>query len=100
MNSEPRAFIAVDRGTATIAVSLIGHAAGRWRLIGATAGPAGVPAERLVERLRARLVAADPDLAAAVGLQARRFGGRPAPGRVRHLAAAGDGRGRRHAARR
>ena len=70
MNSEPRAFIAVDRGTATIAVSLIGHAAGRWRLIGATAGPAGVPAERLVERLRARLVAADPDLAAAVGLQA------------------------------
>jgi hypothetical protein len=70
VNSEPRAFIAVDRGTATIAVSLIGHAAGRWRLIGATSGPAGVPAERLVERLRARLVAADADLAAAVGLQA------------------------------
>ncbi len=70
MNSEPRAFIAVDRGTATIAASLIGHAAGRWRLLGTTAGPAGVPAERLVERLRARLAATDPDLAAAVGLQA------------------------------
>ncbi len=70
MSSEPRAFVAVDRGTATIAASVIGHADGRWRLLGTTAGPAGVPAQRLVERLRARLAATDPGLASAVGLQA------------------------------
>lgn len=68
MSSEPRAFATVDRGAATTAVSLIGQVDGRWRLLGTTAGPASVEADALVARLRGRLDAADPALAAACGL--------------------------------
>ena len=68
MSSEPHAFAAIDRGTATTAVSLIGRVDARWRLLGATAGPAAVPPEALLERLRGRLAASDPDLAASVAL--------------------------------
>ncbi len=71
MSSEPRAFAAIDQGTATVAVSLIGRFDGRWRLLGSTAGPAAVPAEALLERLRARLAAADPDLAKRLSLGSR-----------------------------
>lgn len=63
-----RAIATVDRGTATTAVALIGRAGGRQRLLGATAGPAGVPEEALLERVRRRVAAADPDLADALGL--------------------------------
>ena len=70
MSSEPRAFATVDRGTATTAVSLIGHVGTRWRLLGATAGPAPVAPEALLERLRARLAAAEPEIAAEVSLAA------------------------------
>ncbi len=68
MSSEPRAFAAVDRGTATVAASLVGRVAGHWRLLGATAAPASVDADALLERLRGRLAAADPSLAAELGL--------------------------------
>ena len=68
MSSEPRAFAAVDRGTATVATSIVGRVAGHWRLLGSTAAPASVDADALLERLRDRLAAADPDLAAAAGL--------------------------------
>ena len=68
MSSEPRAFAAIDRGTATTAVSLIGRVDSRWRLLGATASPASVPPEALLERLRGRLAASDPELASAVSL--------------------------------
>jgi hypothetical protein len=70
VSSDPHAFAAVDRGSATTAASLIGHVDGRWRLLGSTAGPAGVPVERLVERLRARLALSDPGLVAALSLDA------------------------------
>ncbi|MEW6223587.1 MAG: hypothetical protein AB1627_03065 [Chloroflexota bacterium] len=70
MSSEPRAFATVDQGTATVAVSLLGRLDGRWRLLGSTAAPASVPADALLHRLRARLDAADPGLAAGVGLAA------------------------------
>jgi hypothetical protein len=68
VSSEPLAFAALDRGTATTAVSLVGRVDGRWRQLGSTPGPAGVPDGLLVERLRSRLAAADPGLAAALGL--------------------------------
>jgi hypothetical protein len=66
--SSEGAFLAVDRGTATVAVSLVGRVAGSWRLLGAAQAPAGVDESSLAERLRARLADADPELAAAAGL--------------------------------
>ena len=68
MSSEPRAFAAVDRGTATVAASLIGRVAGHWRLLGATAAPSSVDPDALLDRLRTRLVDADPGLAESTGL--------------------------------
>ena len=68
MSSQPRAFVAVDRGTATTAVSLVVRVAGRWRLAGSGAAPAGVEAGTVLERIRGRLEAADPELAQHLGL--------------------------------
>ncbi len=68
MSSDPRAFVTVDRGTATTAVTLVGRVDGRWRLLGATAGPMEVRPEALLERLRRRLSVVDPELAAALRL--------------------------------
>ena len=68
MSSEPRAFAAVDRGTATVAASLVGRVAGHWRLLGSTAGPISVGPDALVERLRRRLADADPELARELAL--------------------------------
>ncbi len=66
MSNPTRVLATVDRGTATTAVALIGRAGGRFRLLGSTAGPAGVPAEALIERVRRRVEAADGSLAKAL----------------------------------
>jgi hypothetical protein len=58
----------VDRGTATTAVAIIGRVGGRHRLLGSTAGPAGLPEEALLERVRRRMAAADLPLAEALAL--------------------------------
>lgn len=68
MKSQQPAFAAVDRGTATTAVSLVGLVAGRWRLLGSTSAPAGVPEEALLERLRGRLATVDPGTATSLAL--------------------------------
>ena len=52
MSSEPRAFAAVDRGTATVAASLVGRVGGHWRLLGSSAAPAAVETDAVLERLR------------------------------------------------
>ena len=70
MTSEPRAFLALDAGAATIAASLIGRIAGRWRLIGSLALPAGADPAAVASALVDRAVAADPDLAGSIGLRA------------------------------
>ncbi len=69
MSNPTRAFATIDRGTATTAVALIGWAGGRHRLLGATAGPVGVPESALLERVRRRAMAADPSLLEAIGLE-------------------------------
>ncbi|HEY5628793.1 MAG TPA: hypothetical protein VIR16_04715 [Candidatus Limnocylindrales bacterium] len=69
MSKPTRAFATIDRGTATTAVALIGWAGGRHRLLGATAGPAGVRESVLLERVRRRAMAADPSLVEAIGLE-------------------------------
>lgn len=70
MKADPRAFLAIDAGTATTAVSLIGRPDGQWRLLGTLAMPASVPVEAIARHVATRLVAADPSLAALVGVHA------------------------------
>ena len=66
MTSVPRALLAIDAGTATTSVALLGRPATRWRLLGSLAAPAGSPPEALAQELARRLVAADHALAAGL----------------------------------
>jgi hypothetical protein len=68
VTTEPRAFLTQDSGGATNAVALIGHVGGRWRLIGSLALPAGADRDALAALLVERAATADPELAAALGL--------------------------------
>lgn len=68
MSRDPRAFVALDRGTATVAASLVARVDGRWRLLGSTAAPAAVETDAVIERLRRRLVTGEPELAVLLGI--------------------------------
>lgn len=68
MTTDPRAFLAVDRGTATVAVALLGRLDGRWRLLGSTAAPAAIATEPLARLLVTRLTETDAGVARALGL--------------------------------
>jgi hypothetical protein len=68
VTSDPRAFLALDLGAATSSAALIGRVAHRWRLIGSLAVPSSSSADGLVIELVRRAGAADPALAAAIGL--------------------------------
>ncbi|MBA2757885.1 MAG: hypothetical protein H0U37_10680 [Chloroflexi bacterium] len=68
MTTDPRAFLAIDHGTATTSVALIGLVAGAWRLIGSLALPAGAEIDSAVHLLRRRVTAVDRDLAHGIGL--------------------------------
>jgi hypothetical protein len=68
VTSDPRAFLALDLGAATSSAALIGRVAHRWRLIGSLAVPSSSSADGLVIELIRRAGAADPALAAAIGL--------------------------------
>jgi hypothetical protein len=68
VTSRPKAFLAQDTGAATIAASLVGRVAGRWRLIGSLSLPAGADPEALATVLLDRVRAADSELTAALGL--------------------------------
>ena len=70
MTSEPRAFLTQDSGAATIAAALIGRVAGRWRLVGSLALPAGADPDAVATVLLDRVRTTDPDLAASLGLVA------------------------------
>jgi hypothetical protein len=65
---DPRAFLAIDLGAATSSAALIGRVAHRWRLIGSLAIPSSSSADGLVIELIRRAGAADPAMAAAIGL--------------------------------
>ena len=79
MTSEPRAFLAIDLGAATVSVALVGKLGVRWRLLGSIALPAGDRPETaiaiLLERLAARAI---PELAERLGLTGV-AGRRPGP---------------------
>ena len=59
------AFVTLDQGTATLAGAIVGRVDGRWRLLAATALPAGSDRDALTGLLVDRLRAADPDLVGA-----------------------------------
>jgi len=62
----PRAFVALDSGTATHALSLVGQVGGRWRLVGSLAAPVTASLDAAIELLVARLADADPELATEI----------------------------------
>jgi hypothetical protein len=68
VSSEPRAFLTLDVGAATLAASLVGRVAGRWRLVGSLALPAGADPAALAALLVERATAADPSMASLIGL--------------------------------
>ena len=68
MTSEPRAFLTLDAGAATIAAALIGRIGGRWRLVGSLSMPAGADVDTVVTALGDRAVRADPALGTALDL--------------------------------
>jgi hypothetical protein len=62
VTSQPRAFFAVDLGSATTSAALVGHVGGRWRLIASTAAPASVDVDGMIVGLLRQIQATDPDL--------------------------------------
>ena len=68
VTSEPRAFLAIDHGSATLSVALIGRVGGAWRLVGTFASPAGAAVETAIDLLVERAIAADPDIAGLLGI--------------------------------
>jgi hypothetical protein len=75
VTSDPRAFLAVDQGAATTSAALIGRIAHRWRLIGTLAVAAPGDIDAISAELVRRVHAADPQLAAGLGIGA----GNPSP---------------------
>ena len=68
MTSDPRAFLALDLGAATSSVALIGRLAHRWRFVGSLAMPSSSSSDGIAAELIRRVIAADPVLAASIGL--------------------------------
>ncbi len=63
----PAAFFALERGTATLAGTLVARVGQRWRLVATTALPAGADEGALRALLVDRVAAADPALGRIVG---------------------------------
>jgi hypothetical protein len=63
---QPRAFFALDFGSATTSAALIGRVGIRWRLIAHAAAPASTPLDLQLSDLLERVLAADSDLLAAL----------------------------------
>jgi len=51
VTSQPRAFFAIDHGSATTSAALLGHVGGRWRLIAHTSAPCTGDVEALLTGL-------------------------------------------------
>ncbi len=68
VTTAPRAFFTQDTGAATIATALVGRVGSRWRLIGSLCLPIGSDPAALVALLVERVIAADPSIAVALGL--------------------------------
>ena len=71
---DQRSFLALEQGTATTSGAIIAWGAGRWRLVGSAAAPAGVDEEAILRLLARRLREADPDLAATLDARPETIG--------------------------
>jgi hypothetical protein len=63
---QPRAFFALDIGSATTSAALIGHVGIRWRLVAHVAAPASIPLDLQLADLLAKVHAADAGLLASI----------------------------------
>ena len=70
MTTVPRALLAIDAGSATTSVALLGKPWKRWRLLGSLAAPAGAPVDALASTLAARLLSTDPRMAVELSVVA------------------------------
>jgi hypothetical protein len=68
VSGSDRVLLAIDAGTATTSVAVLGRPTDRWRLLAALAVPAPVDPGAVAEVAIARLADADPELAALLGL--------------------------------
>jgi len=67
VTSQPRAFFALDFGSATTSAALIGHVGGRWRLVAHTAAPCHVNLDAMLIGLLTRVGKTDPDMLTELG---------------------------------
>ncbi len=68
MTGDPRAFLAIDRGAATVGAALIGRVGGAWRLLGSVALPAASAEDAAIHLLLERVAAIDPTLGRRLGV--------------------------------
>jgi hypothetical protein len=64
VTSQPRAFFALDLGSATTSAALVGHIGDRWRLIAHTAASASTDVEGMLAGLLDQIQLTDPELVA------------------------------------
>jgi hypothetical protein len=64
VTTQPRAFFALDFGSATTSAAVLGHVGGRWRLIAHTAAPSYFDADAMLFGLLTRVNSADPEMLA------------------------------------
>ncbi|HEX7491590.1 MAG TPA: hypothetical protein VF337_07780 [Candidatus Limnocylindrales bacterium] len=67
MSSKPRAFFALDFGSATTSAAVLGHVGGRWRLISHTTAPSHVDVDDTLARLLTQIEATDPEMLREMG---------------------------------
>ena len=77
MTNVPRALLAIDAGSATTSVALLGKPWKRWRLLGSLAAPAGAPIDELAATVAARLISTDPRMAVELSISAESIGDLP-----------------------
>ena len=66
MSSQPRAFFALDFGSTTTSVSVLGRVGGRWRLVAHTAAPSYFDVDSMLAGLLAGIGATDPEMLTAL----------------------------------
>jgi hypothetical protein len=69
VTSQPRAFFALDFGSATTSVAVLGHVGGRWRLIAHTAAPSYFDVDAMLVRLLTKVGATDPEMLAQLSAE-------------------------------
>jgi hypothetical protein len=71
VSRQPRAFFALDFGSATTSAALVGHAGGRWRLLAHAAAPSATDLDAQLYGILERVGQADRDLLDFVTAQKR-----------------------------